>query len=348
MSKSPSMSSLLGAARRGGDDSYSYGDGGLAAAHHVGGDGSRDNDNENHHLVRHNDEATYSKRVTEMVLAGWTLLDEFCPVFGAVPLVKDTRGRKYSVAQEAYVRDAGLPPPPPPLSGGAAAGGANGGAVFSSPVPTATPHSRYNNAHNEEERPLYREAQRWQLQDASPSSSLSDGAPYGSRRGGGGSGDSGGGRDGPWRVDSYPYDGDGYDGYDDDDDDQPPEDEDDDEEGTDYQRGAGDVAEDADGDEGQMPLLLPPGVPTGTVLDQGAVLRATRQTLLDKILCAERGLREEQEEEEDVVAADGTRRRRRRLSNAAVMRMERLAALLRDCTQVRRPARACVPRCEFD
>ena len=48
-------------------------------------------------------EDTYARRVASMVLAGWTLLDEFCPVHGAVPLVMDTRGRKYSVAQEAYV-----------------------------------------------------------------------------------------------------------------------------------------------------------------------------------------------------------------------------------------------------
>eukprot|EP00750_Incisomonas_marina_P003527 INCI13182.1.p1 GENE.INCI13182.1~~INCI13182.1.p1 ORF type:complete len:232 (-),score=48.08 INCI13182.1:61-756(-) len=51
------------------------------------------------------EEEMYSKRVADMVLAGWTLLDEFCPVYTAVPLVMDAKGRRYSVAQEAYVEE---------------------------------------------------------------------------------------------------------------------------------------------------------------------------------------------------------------------------------------------------
>lgn len=49
------------------------------------------------------EEAKYSKRIADLVISGWTLLDQFCPIHGAVPLVADPDGRMFSVAQNAYV-----------------------------------------------------------------------------------------------------------------------------------------------------------------------------------------------------------------------------------------------------
>ena len=56
------------------------------------------------------DEAKFSKRVSDMVLAGWALSDEFCPVYTSVPLVVNNKGQKYSVALERYVDTAPATP----------------------------------------------------------------------------------------------------------------------------------------------------------------------------------------------------------------------------------------------
>ena len=47
--------------------------------------------------------ADLTMKIAEMVLEGWVLLDEFCPVNGAVPLLQNAAGQKYSVAQMAFV-----------------------------------------------------------------------------------------------------------------------------------------------------------------------------------------------------------------------------------------------------
>jgi hypothetical protein len=78
------------------------------------------------------EEARLSRRIADMVLAGWQLLDEFCPVYDAVPLLMDAQGRKFSVAQNAFVEDTGPPPlgPANTDAGGGGGGGGGGGSGY--------------------------------------------------------------------------------------------------------------------------------------------------------------------------------------------------------------------------
>jgi len=46
-----------------------------------------------------------SRKLSELLTQGWTMLDELCPETGAVPLMQDPEGRKYSVALGRYVDD---------------------------------------------------------------------------------------------------------------------------------------------------------------------------------------------------------------------------------------------------
>ena len=44
-----------------------------------------------------------SKKMGQMLLTGWKMLDEICPVTGEVPLMQDKNGRKFSVALNACI-----------------------------------------------------------------------------------------------------------------------------------------------------------------------------------------------------------------------------------------------------
>ena len=44
-----------------------------------------------------------SQKMSEMLLKGWKMLNEYCPVTGDVPLMQNREGRKFSVALEKFV-----------------------------------------------------------------------------------------------------------------------------------------------------------------------------------------------------------------------------------------------------
>ena len=48
-----------------------------------------------------------SKKMGQMLLTGWKMLDEICPVTGEVPLMQDKDGRKFSVALNACIGEDG-------------------------------------------------------------------------------------------------------------------------------------------------------------------------------------------------------------------------------------------------
>jgi len=48
-----------------------------------------------------------SKKMGQMLLTGWKMLDEICPVTGEVPLMQDKDGRKFSVALNACIGENG-------------------------------------------------------------------------------------------------------------------------------------------------------------------------------------------------------------------------------------------------
>jgi uncharacterized Zn finger protein (UPF0148 family) len=61
----------------------------------------------------------FSKKMSGMLLQGWKMLNEYCPVTGEVPLMQNRQGRKYSVAIEKFMDEmdtspaAPAPPPAP-------------------------------------------------------------------------------------------------------------------------------------------------------------------------------------------------------------------------------------------
>lgn len=59
--------------------------------------------------------AKYSNAIADKLLKGWTLLDEHCPVTGAVPLLQSLDGHKWSAATNSFIEES-------PRSGGSAGG----------------------------------------------------------------------------------------------------------------------------------------------------------------------------------------------------------------------------------
>ena len=54
----------------------------------------------------------YSQRMSEKLLMGWQMLEEQCPVTGAVPLMRSPDGRLWSAATNAFLDDAANGTPP--------------------------------------------------------------------------------------------------------------------------------------------------------------------------------------------------------------------------------------------
>ena len=44
-----------------------------------------------------------SAKMSDMLLRGWKMLNEYCPETGDVPLMQNREGRKYSVALEKFI-----------------------------------------------------------------------------------------------------------------------------------------------------------------------------------------------------------------------------------------------------
>ena len=44
-----------------------------------------------------------SHKMSEMLLKGWKMLNEYCPVTGDVPLMQNRDGRKFSVALDKFI-----------------------------------------------------------------------------------------------------------------------------------------------------------------------------------------------------------------------------------------------------
>ena len=96
-----------------------------------------------------------SKKMGQMLLTGWKMLDEICPVTGEVPLMQDKDGRKFSVALNACIGEDGskedeeLEPSSQPTA-----------VLESSPITKFTPEvkmmtvSEDNNRRNAESKPV--------------------------------------------------------------------------------------------------------------------------------------------------------------------------------------------------
>jgi hypothetical protein len=55
----------------------------------------------------------FSKKMSGMLLQGWKMLNEYCPVTGEVPLMQNRQGRKYSVAIEKFMDELDTSPAEP-------------------------------------------------------------------------------------------------------------------------------------------------------------------------------------------------------------------------------------------